>query len=197
MKLVVVLLLSSCGFAQQSSTTSGPCSPIAPNNSGSITINCPGMSKEQGKKMIDILNKILKNQIDPSVVMEKLDEILKAVNPNLPVKTYFCNGQWRIAGPSATAYLEMQTGGDDSALKQMIRLNGAHDAEGLLKECLAQIRSAPEWLTPRLFCTVAYLATGDKAKAKEMLTYYDSRKGPPYDTSVCPQMSDSLHGLIQ
>jgi hypothetical protein len=79
-RLVMVLLLSSVGLAQQSNTTSAPCSPIAPNNSGSITISCPGMSKEQGQKMIDILNKILANRVDTNAVMEKLDGCLAGVN---------------------------------------------------------------------------------------------------------------------
>jgi hypothetical protein len=75
MKLAVVLFFSSFAFAQQSATTSAPCSPIAPENTGTITINCPGMSKGQGQKMIAILNKILADKIDTDKVMAKLDEI--------------------------------------------------------------------------------------------------------------------------
>jgi hypothetical protein len=77
MKLVIMLFFSSLALAQQSATTSAPCSPIAPDNTGTITINCPGMSKEQGQKMLAILNKILANQLDPDVVIGKLDEIEK------------------------------------------------------------------------------------------------------------------------
>jgi hypothetical protein len=80
MKLLALLLFSSVAVAQQSATTSAPCSPIAPDNSGSITINCPGMSKEDGRKMIAILNRILANQIDPDLVMVKLDEIQRGVS---------------------------------------------------------------------------------------------------------------------
>ncbi len=197
MRMIVLVLFSSLGIAQQSATTSGPCSPIAPNNSGSITINCPGMSKEQGQKLIDILNKILKDQLDPNVVMKKLDEILKAVNPNLPVKTYFCNGQWKISGPSPTAAFEVDLGGDPSAFNHMIQLNNSGQYTDLLKECLAQIRSSPEWLTPRLFCGAAYLATGDKVRAKGMLAEYDSKTGPAYDVEACRQISDFLHKRLQ
>ncbi len=35
--------------------------------------------------MLDILNKILMNQLDPKTVTDKLDEILKAVNQRIPV----------------------------------------------------------------------------------------------------------------
>jgi hypothetical protein len=74
--LGIILAFSSFALLQQSATTSGQCSPISPNNSGAITINCPGMSKEQGQKMIAILNKILADQLDPDAVMAKLDEII-------------------------------------------------------------------------------------------------------------------------
>lgn len=63
----------------QTSTTSGPCSPIAPNNSGSITINCAGISKQQGEEMLRILNKILTERLDTKTVLAKLDEVLQIV----------------------------------------------------------------------------------------------------------------------
>jgi hypothetical protein len=147
--------------------------------------------------MLEILNKILANQLDPDAVMTKLDEILKAVNPNSPAKTYFCNGQWRIAGPGAHAGFEINMGGDDSAFQEMIRLNNSKQYAELLKTCLAQIRSEPEWLTPRLFCGLAYLGTGDKLKAKEMLAEFGSKTGPAYDVDACHQMSDYLHEALR
>jgi len=147
--------------------------------------------------MLAILNKILANQLDPDAVMAKLDEILKAVNPNIPAKTYFCNGQWRVAGPGAHAGFEINMGGDDSAFQTMLRLNNSRQYADLLKACIAQVSSAPEWLTPRLFCGLAYLGTGDKARAKDMLTDFDSRTGPSYNVDACPQMSDYLHKVLQ
>lgn len=80
MKLAAVLLFPAVVLAQQSATTSAPCSPIAPDNTGTITITCPGMSKEQWQKMFAILNKIRTNQLDPDVVMTKLDEIRTGVS---------------------------------------------------------------------------------------------------------------------
>ena len=60
MKLVLLLFLSSISLAQQShTTTSGPCSPIAPNNSGSITINCKELSKEERNALRKLLNEVL------------------------------------------------------------------------------------------------------------------------------------------
>jgi hypothetical protein len=143
--------------------------------------------------MLVILNKILANRIDADVVVAKLDEILKAVNPNVPAKTYFCDGRWRTTGPGANAGFEISMGGDDSAFQEMARLNNSGQYPELLKVCLAQIQSTPAWLTPRLFCGLAYLGTGDKVKAKAMLTEFYSKTGPAYDVDACHQMSDYLH----
>jgi hypothetical protein len=116
-----------------------------------------------------VLNKILANQIDSEAVMKKLEEILHAVNPNLRAKVYFCNGTWRTSGPGVNTGLEVIMDGDDSMFKQMAELNDSRRYGELLKLCLAQIQTAPEWLTPRLFCALAYLGTGDKQKARAML----------------------------
>jgi hypothetical protein len=194
--LVLLLWVVVPCWAQTTTTgkaeTAGPCSPAVTGNSNQFTINCPGVSKAQGQKMLDILNKILVNQLDPNKVMSKLDEILKAVNPNRPAKTYFCNGQWRTEGPGAHAALEVVMGGDDVAFQKMVGLNNDKKFGDLLTECLSQIRAAPEWLTPRLFCGLAYLATGDRAKAEAMLNEFDSKTGPAYDVEACNQMSAFL-----
>lgn len=198
----ILFLLLAMPCSEQTPTagkaaTSGPCSPAVTGNENRFTISCVGVSKEQGQKMLDILNKILANQIDTKEVMAKLDEILHAVNPNIPVKTYFCNGKWRSMGPGPNTGLEMITGGDDKEFKKMIDLLNAKDNSGALTECLAQIQAAPEWLTPRLVCGVAYLRTGDTAKAKEMLAEFDSKTGPAYSADGCSQMSDYLHAHLQ
>jgi hypothetical protein len=177
--------------------TSGACSPAVTGNNNQFTINCQGLSTEQGTKMLRILNKILANQLDPEAVMTKLDEILKAVNPNTPVKTYFCNGMWRTAGPGKNAGFEISMGGDDSTFQEMVRLNNSQHYSDLLKLCLSQIQSAPGWLTPRLFCSLAYLGLGDRPKAKEMLKEFDAKTGPAYDTEACSQASTYLHNTLQ
>jgi hypothetical protein len=82
-----LLVLCSCatmGFAQLSAvsgaaTTRGTCSPANSGNNNTFTINC-GIGKDQGDKMLAILNRILSSQIDPDTVMTKLDEIQKGVN---------------------------------------------------------------------------------------------------------------------
>ncbi len=177
-------------------TTTGPCSPAVTGNNNQFNINCQGISKEQGTKMLRILNKILANQVDPEAVMAKLDEILKAVNPNIPARTYRCDGRWQTAGPGNLGF-EVNFGGDDSAFKEMARLNNSGQYADLLKMCLSQIQFAPEWLTPRLFCGLAHLGLGDKIKAKELLKEFDSKTGPAYDTEPCHQISTHLHAILQ
>ena len=60
--------------------TTGPCSPAVSGSNNQFSINCQGISKEQGAKMLGILNKILQNRLDTKTVMAKLDEILKSAN---------------------------------------------------------------------------------------------------------------------
>ena len=56
--------------------------------------------------------------------------------------------------------------------------------------------SAPEWLTPYLFCSLGNLATGNPQKAKELLNQYDSKKGPAYDSEPCKGASGFLHSQL-
>lgn len=195
-----MLLISLRCWSQTTATgqasANGPCSVANTGSGNKIQINC-GIGKEQGQKILAILNKILENRIDTDVVIAKLDEILKAVNPNIPAKTYFCNGQWRIAGPGAHTGFEISLGGNDSAFQEMIRMNNSRQYADLLKTCLAQISSEPPWLTPRLFCGLAYLGTGDVPEARGMLREFDSKTGPAYSVDACQQMSDYLHKVLQ
>src|SRR5258708_17197837 len=62
-----------------SAATRGACSPANTGDKNVFNITC-GIGKEQGNKMLAILNRIIANQIDPNVVMGKLDEIQKGVN---------------------------------------------------------------------------------------------------------------------
>jgi hypothetical protein len=132
-------------------------------------------------------------------VMKKLDEILHAVNPNLPKKTYTCHGGWTMEGPSATAMHQTNVDfGPDPAGSEMAKLTDAHQYKELLQLCTSQIKSKPEWLTPRLFCGLAYMGIGDTAKAKEMLAVYDAATGPAYEgDAACKEMSDFLHANLK
>ncbi len=113
MRFCYVLLLAvipSLCFCQGTSTgnaaTAGPCSPAVAGNNNTVRIDCK-IDLAQGQKVLDILNKILANQMDLTTVNEKLDEILKNVNPNRPVKVYTCEGHWGTMGPAAGANLAL------------------------------------------------------------------------------------------
>jgi hypothetical protein len=77
--LIPAFLLVSVGFANAQSTgradTKGLCSPANTGNNNTFTINC-GIGREQGEKLLAIMNKILAKQTDLSEVMAKLDEIV-------------------------------------------------------------------------------------------------------------------------
>jgi hypothetical protein len=83
-----------------------------------------------------------------------------------------------------------------NAFEEMIKFNNSKQYKDLLQECLSQTQSTPEWLTPRLLCGLAYLGLGDRDRAQAMLSEFDSRTGPAYDTDGCKQMSDYLHSRL-
>jgi hypothetical protein len=69
--------------ASSHADTKGSCSPIAPNNQGSITITCKGFSDEQVKVITRFLHQLSSDQVkDQNQLLHKLDEILKAVQEN-------------------------------------------------------------------------------------------------------------------
>jgi hypothetical protein len=87
MKAAIVILLplvlygSSFGQTTMSgkATTSGTCSPATTGNNNTYYFHYCGSDPEQGKKMEEILNKILLNQ-DMAAANAKLDEILRIVS---------------------------------------------------------------------------------------------------------------------
>jgi hypothetical protein len=48
---------------------------MASQDQGSVTISCDGVSDTAGPQLVDILNRILVNRLDPQSVLVKLDEI--------------------------------------------------------------------------------------------------------------------------
>lgn len=80
--LLFVLLLSLPCSAQVTTgdaKTEGTCSVANTGNDNKIQIDC-GIGKEQGQKMLAILNKILADHLDADTVMAKLDEIQTGVS---------------------------------------------------------------------------------------------------------------------
>lgn len=73
------------GASGQSAATSqvetkGSCSPIAPNNQGSITITCTGFSEKQNQQILGFIKQLSSDQAkDQEVLLAKLDEVLAAI----------------------------------------------------------------------------------------------------------------------
>jgi hypothetical protein len=76
------LLLTVSGWCQSTGTaeTAGPCSPAVTGSHNQFTISCRGLTRKQGEEFLRILNKISRNQLDPDLVLSKLDEIQSGVS---------------------------------------------------------------------------------------------------------------------
>jgi YD repeat-containing protein len=195
--LVYVLLIGAgCCVAQESNNanSSGQCSPPVAGNNNTVTITC-GIGVQRAREMQAILNKILANQLDSAAVIEKLNELLRRTNPNGAVVTYDCDGNSRTTTPGSTmAHVDLPR----QNVQLMMNLSSANRASDLLKECLSEIQQKPEWLTPRLFCSNAYLALGDLAHARQMLDDYNASVGPAYTGDpLCRDLSSFLQSHLK
>jgi len=81
--VILSLLIALPSWSQTAKTgeaeTTGPCSPAVTGSYNQFTINCQGITKRQGEDFLRILNKILKNELDPSEVLKRLDDIQKGI----------------------------------------------------------------------------------------------------------------------
>lgn len=95
---------------------------------------------------------------------------------------------WKLGAPDAKGVLDSKTGGNDSEFLNMISLLEKKNYPELLKKCQANIKSTPDWLTPRLFCGLAYAGLNRNAEAESMLAEYQKKAGPDYDVPDCHNM---------
>ena len=76
--LLTMVLQGSVALSQTTPTEKAPASAVcntAPGDNSTYNINCNGVGGDQGKKMVEILNRVLANQ-DLTTVNTKLDELL-------------------------------------------------------------------------------------------------------------------------
>jgi hypothetical protein len=77
--LLTMVLQGSVALSQTTPTekaaANGTCSTANVGDNNAYNINCNGIGVDQGKKMVEILNRVLANQ-DPAAVNAKLDELL-------------------------------------------------------------------------------------------------------------------------
>jgi hypothetical protein len=101
--LLTIVLQGSVAFSQTTptgqATAGGPCSTAHVGDNNAYNINCNGIGEEQGKKIIEILNRVLANQ-DLTAVNAKLDELL--VVASQPAQTQTCVGSNCVQNGSPT-----------------------------------------------------------------------------------------------
>jgi hypothetical protein len=121
------------------------------------------------------------------------------VNPNKVVITYNCIGTGHSTELSASEGVidRIYDHKEFETLKKMGELNNAKKYKEMWDVCHEKMISVPEWLTPYLFCSVGYLAAGDKTHARELFSYYEANKGPAYDDDNCRQLERFIEGQLK
>ena len=163
-----------------------------------MSIKCQGMNPEQGERVsaafniLTVMNELAEDKLDPGLVTAKIDELTKSATRAPRVKTYFCDGMWKSGAPNARSVLDTKTGGNDSEFLSMISLLEKQQYPALLTKCMANIKSTPEWQTPRLFCGLAYARLNRKVEGQAMLTEFEEKAGSTYDVPDCHDMLNVL-----
>lgn len=179
--ILFALLTSTCwsqSTAKTDNNTSGLCSPITTGNSNTYKIQC-NIDTERGREMLEIMNKILSNQLNADVVMAKLDEIQTDVRKlrSGVYSGYDFNGAKREQRPG---YARVTVGAETVVFQNMIKLQANQQWKALLTISEDQIRKTPDWLTPYLFSGLANANLGNTEAAIQRLTFVrDKAVGNP------------------
>jgi hypothetical protein len=101
--MMVVVFQGSVALSQTGPTekaaASGTCSTAPARDNNTYNINCNGIGADQGKKIVELLNRVLANQ-DLTTVNTKLDELL--VVASQPAQTQALQAPPNILGLTAT-----------------------------------------------------------------------------------------------
>ena len=172
--------------------SAGACSPPIASNSGTITIQCSGLSKEVSDQIIQILNKILSSQADQKEVLKQLSALGKGYDALATrsidaqrgvISIYDFNGAKReqVAGRTT-----LTAGTEVGVFHEMSRLESQKQWKDLITLSEAQISKTPTWLTPYLFAGESYAALGDTSKALARFEYVVSQAGsdPQYQMAA-------------
>jgi hypothetical protein len=76
-RIIAFLFLAGIALAQQSTTTSGQCSPIAPNNSGSVSIICSNIDKKLANQISQLVAASKRDEKALIDISDKLDVLLR------------------------------------------------------------------------------------------------------------------------
>lgn len=205
--LILLMAVPSLGAQTQTvkaetgkAEAAGPCSAASPGNNHQFSINCQGVSEEQGSQWLAILNKIAKNQLDPKVVMQKLDELKgfsRSPEPKAAVErpspipepiatavTYTYEGVQRTTRSGLPA-----TSSRNPAAKAYRKIKRAHANRQwklLASLCDQAIDDTPEWLTPVFYKAEAEANLGKMADAVALLDEVKRRAtgNPEYELLI-------------
>jgi hypothetical protein len=125
------------------------------------------------------MSQILAKQLDPDLVMAKLDEIGKDVKKisRGVYSGYDFNGAKRDQRPGMTSLI---VGEEPGVFQKMRTLQNQHQWKELLVTSEEQINNTPDWLTPYLFSGIANANLGNKQAAIERLKFVrDEAAGNP------------------
>src|SRR5277367_6037570 len=122
--LLTMVLQGSVALSQTTPTekaaATGTCNtaPIGDNNT--YNINCNGVGVDQGKKIVELLNKVLANQ-DLTSVNAKLDELL--VVASQPAQTQALQGPPNILGMTVTPLVPRPNIGTEGSIEGPLGVN--------------------------------------------------------------------------
>jgi hypothetical protein len=167
--LIVPFLFAYELVGQIQQQADGPCSVTLVGNNNQV-YTCKGMDDKVAHQILQILNRIAKNQLNPELVMAKLDEIGRDVkNIRRGVYAgYDFNGARREQRPGSNRVI---AGEEFGRFQQMISLQKETRWAELLAVAEEQITKTPDWLTPYLFSGIANANLGRKAAAIDRLTF--------------------------
>ncbi|MGA3346515.1 MAG: hypothetical protein ABSC76_16785 [Terracidiphilus sp.] len=134
-----------------------------------FVISCP-VDPAQGKKILEILNRILEDRIDPKVVMAKLDDIRKALPPprrelsDYQVKEF----AYELAGVKSAVTLIAAASSDDIAPLFQRICQAAQDAQwGCMQWQYGDIKTGAGMPSGKgISCYASNWKLGDAARLK-------------------------------
>ncbi len=207
----ILEVIASCAFlvvpavsqSPSTNTTSGSCSPIAPDNHGTITINCS--DKEYAQRVIPVLERLLK--FDPTALMTKLDECVKGIQdvkgwPELDQAKLNKTFQDAIGNvPAQRVLIEANNGDADPSrlvlAKQLKEaLKSAHWTDVYVSNPISSAYT-PQDFTPVTPQGITVLAKEETASANALLIAVLQTFGSGVDRRIEPKLNPFTGASIQ
>ena len=121
--LLTMVLQGSVALSQTTPTEKAPASAAcntAPGDNSTYNINCNGVAVDQGKKMVELLNKVLANQ-DLTTVNAKLDELLAVASQ--PAQTQAQQAPLKILDMTVTPLVPRPNIGTEGSIEGPFGVN--------------------------------------------------------------------------